>query len=246
MTDRGSSSEPPAELGGYAKRAAGRAAAELVADGMLLGLGTGSTAQWFIDAVAVRCRDQGLRVHGVATSEASTDQARAVGIPLVELPLSGVDLAVDGADQIDPELRLVKGAGGALVRERIVASAATRFVVVADPSKVVRRITANVPLEILPFGAEHTLHSAAELMAGAVWRRDPGGVTLRSDNGNLLADARLAGAEDLEELAAQLVELPGLLGHGLFLGMADLVLVGHDDGRVTELLPSDIPESNRQ
>ncbi|GAC1571412.1 MAG: ribose-5-phosphate isomerase RpiA [Candidatus Dormibacteria bacterium] len=213
---------------------------------MTVGLGTGSTAHWFIEALGRRCRDEGLRVRAVPTSDASTAQARTLSIPVVELPASGVDRARDGADHVDPEFRRVKGAGGAMVRERIVAAAAARFVVVIDHGKLVPALSADVPLEILPFGGERTLQIAAELTGGAGWRLAGDGRIARSDNGNLIADARLAGGEDLEELAARLSDVPGLLGHGLFLGMADLVLAGGDDGSVTELLPTDVPERGRR
>jgi len=217
-----------------------------VEDGMIVGLGTGSTAHWFIEALGHRCRDEGIGVRGVPTSEASAAQARTLDIPVVELPPTGVDLAVDGADQVDPQLHLVKGAGGALLRERVVAKSAARFVVVVDQGKLVTQLGGELPLEILPFGGERTLHGAAQLTAGATWRLLADGQIARSDNGNLIADARLVGGQDLEQLAGRLDELPGLLGHGLFLGMADLVLAADDDGAVTELHPAGVSGSVRR
>ena len=211
------------------KRAAGEAAASLVEDGMTLGLGTGSTARWFIAAVGRLVRD-GMRVTGVPTSTRSADQAQQEGIPLAELGRHGVDLAVDGADSVDRDLRLVKGAGGALLRERIVAAAARRFVVVVDASKLHDRLRGAVPVEIVPFGWEATL--AALEPTGAVFqlRRTSDGSPAVSDNGNLIADAPFRTVEDPEGLAEQIEAVPGVVGHGLFLGMADEVIAGHPDG----------------
>ena len=213
------------------KRAAGRAAAALVEDGMVLGLGTGSTARWFIDAVGELVRS-GMSLRGVATSDRSEAQARALGIPLVELGRNGVDLAVDGADSVDPDLRLVKGLGGALVREKIVAAAARVFVVVVDAGKLHERLRGPVPVEVIPFGHEATL--AALEPTGAVFalRRGAGGAPLLSDNGNLIADGAFTAVEDPEGLAEQIEGIPGVVGHGLFLGMTDLVFSGRPDGTV--------------
>ena len=221
-----------------AKRAAGEAAARLVEPGMRLGLGTGSTARWFIVAVGELVRG-GLRVSGVATSEASAQLAAEAGVPLRTLDAGGLDLAVDGADVVDPDLRLVKGGGGAHVRERIVAVAARRFVVIADESKLVDRLRGPVPVELLDFGYEATLAALADAAAGAdVALRGPAGRPERSDSGNLLADIQLGAIDDPEGLAARLDAVPGLLGHGLFLGMADLVIVGSPDGATREIAPA--------
>jgi ribose 5-phosphate isomerase A len=217
-----------AELG---KRAAGSAAAELVSDGMTLGLGTGSTARWFIEAVGALVRS-GMRLQAVATSLQSEEQARALGIPLVELGRVGVDLAVDGADSVDPELRLVKGLGGALLREKIVAMAARSFVVVVDASKLHPRLRGPVPVEVVPFGHEATLAALESTGAFFELRRGRDGEPVRSDNGNLVADGSFAVVEDPEGLAEQIEAVPGAIGHGLFLGMADLVIAGHPDGAV--------------
>ncbi|HXA30225.1 MAG TPA: ribose-5-phosphate isomerase RpiA [Candidatus Angelobacter sp.] len=213
------------------KRAAGRAAAQLVEDGMVLGLGTGSTARWFIEAVGELVAS-GMSLSGVPTSLQSEAQARAAGIPLVELGRRGVDLAVDGADSVDPDLRLVKGLGGALVREKIVAAAARVFVVVVDAGKLHERLRGPVPVEVVQFGWEATL--AALEPTGAVFQLRPGrdGAPLISDNGNLIADGAFRSVEDPEGLAEQIEGVPGVVGHGLFLGMADLVIAGHPDGGV--------------
>jgi ribose 5-phosphate isomerase A len=217
-----------------AKRAAGEAAALLVEDGMRVGLGTGSTARWFITALGQRVA-AGLTVHGVATSFATQRLAEEHGIALHPLSRAGLDIAVDGADQVDPQLCLVKGGGGALVREKIVAAAAERFVVIVDDSKLVQRIAGAVPVELLQFGMERTL-AMLESTGGRYFPREgPDGDVLRSENGNVLADGVYGDVEDPERLAATLSATPGVVDHGLFVGMATLVLVGREDGSVDEL-----------
>jgi ribose 5-phosphate isomerase A len=220
-----------------AKRSAGDAAALLVEEGMTLGLGTGTTARWFIEAVGARVAS-GLHVTAVATSLASAALAARHGIPLMELGARGVDLAVDGADTVDPDLRLLKGLGGALVRERIVAAAASRFVIVADETKLRPCLAGFVPVELLAFGWHHTMTLLNQTGAEFNLRLDASGEPLRSDNGNLIADGEYAPIADPEGLAARLDAIPGVIGHGLFLGMADLVIVGGMDGVLQRLEPA--------
>jgi ribose 5-phosphate isomerase A len=216
------------------KEAAGRAAARLLRDGMRVGLGTGSTAHWFIVAAGEAVRS-GLRIQAVATSEASARLAGDLGIELVELDRRGLDLAVDGADLVDPASRLTKGGGGAHVQERLVAVAARRFVVVVDASKMVAQLRGPVPVEILRFGSDATLAALEACGAPFSLRADPEGRPRVSDSGNLLGDGHFDLISDPEGLARRLDAVPGLVGHGLFLGMADLVLVGDETGRVREV-----------
>ena len=197
---------------------------------MRVGLGTGSTARWFILALAAR-HHEGLRISCVATSEESAGLGTAHGLDVQPLGREGVDVAVDGADAVDSDLRLIKGGGGAHVREKIVAEAARRFVVVVDDSKVVDVLPGVVPVELLPFGAERTL--ALLESTGAEYRMR----AARSDNGNLLADGHYGSMADPEGLAARLDAIPGVVGHGLFLGMTDLLIVGHADGSTDERAP---------
>ena len=205
---------------------------------MTLGLGTGSTAYWFIVAVGELVAG-GMRLSGVPTSAASEALAARFGIPMTELDSSGVDLAVDGADAVDPRLRLIKGRGGALVREKVVAASARRFVVVVDESKLCDRLRGPIPVEVLPFGAGATLAAVGQVLgAEPELRRGSAGVSVLSDNGNLLADARVDRLDDPEGTAERLQAIPGLVGHGLFLGMADLVVSAGGDGLTTELTPS--------
>jgi ribose 5-phosphate isomerase A len=215
-----------------AKRAAGERAAALVEDGMRLGLGTGSTARWFIEAVG-RLVHSGMRLSGVPTSVASEALAREHGIPIVELDARGLDLAVDGADAVDPDLRLIKGAGGAHLREKIVAAASRRFVVVVDEGKLVARLTGRLPVEIVNFGAPAILASVASAtgVEPAIRLGAHGGPTL-TDTGNLIADCPMGQIDDPEGLADRLASIPGVVEHGLFLGMADLVIVATENGAV--------------
>lgn len=209
------------------KKQAAEAALELVRSGMVLGLGTGSTAAFFTAGVGERLAAGELRnISAVPTSLATARQAEALGIPLVTLKPRGIDLAVDGCDEFDPELRLIKGLGGALTREKLVAREAARFVIVADDSKAVARLgsSAPVPVEVLDFGHEATLARLGLLGGSAELRRDASGEPVVTDNGNLVADFRPAGPFDPEELAQQLKSQAGVLEHGLFLGLAGAVL----------------------
>jgi ribose 5-phosphate isomerase A len=206
------------------KRAAARLALELVSPGMVLGLGTGTTARFFIEGLA------GMRVAGIATSLASAEMARAAGVELLDDP-PAPDLAVDGADEIDPHLRLVKGHGGALFREKMVAAAARRFVVIGDESKLVERLGATyVPVEVAPFLWRTTAGRLAAL--GAAWALRGGEARpFRTDNGNLIVDLTFAGGlADPEGTASALKAATGVLEHGLFLGLAGGAVVAGRGG----------------
>lgn len=215
-----------------AKRAAAEAALELVRDGMTLGLGTGSTARWFVAGVADRVATGRLRdLACVPTSEATAKQAVEAGLRLVELPAAGVDLAVDGMDELSPKLDAIKGLGGALLREKIVAAAAATFVLVGDGSKLVRRLgdKAPVPVEVVPFGMDRTLAVLAGLCEEAAPREDATGLFV-TDNGNHVIDCRPRPGFDAEELQAELESVPGVVEHGLFLRMADIAFVAGQTG----------------
>ncbi len=207
----------------------------LVEDGMRVGLGTGTTARWFILGLAERVH-QGLKLRAVATSVASATLATEHGIVVEELGADGLDLAVDGADSIDPALRLIKGRGGAMLREKIVAASAARFVVIADDSKYMSGLRGRIPVEVVRFGSARTLRVLTERtsMAWAL-RSGADGDPFITDNGNLLADSEYADVPDPVALAAAIESVPGISGHGLFLGMTDLVVIGHGDGTVEQL-----------
>lgn len=212
------------------KRAAAEYAAGLVQSGMRLGLGSGSTVRFFFELLAERLRAGELRdVVGVPTSRETERLARALGIPLSTLAACPeLDLAVDGADEVDPALRLIKGLGGAALREKIVASAARRFVVVVDESKLVERLgtRAPLPLEVEPFG-EAVQHRFLEALGGVpVLRRGGDGAPFVTDGGHHVIDCRFPdGIPDPERLERTLALRPGILESGLFLGVASRVVV---------------------
>ena len=214
-----------------AKQRAGEAAADDVEDGMVVGLGTGSTAAHAIRAIGER----GLDVEGVPTSYQSRQLAIDAGIPLTTLEEGSVDLAIDGADQI-ASTDLVKGGGAAHAREKYVDASADRFVVVADPSKETETLDFPVPVEVLPDAqpvvAERVRGLGGEPELRAAERKDGPVVT---DNGNLVLDCEFGPLDEPGAMAAALSELPGVVEHGLFVGLADAVYVGTDDGvRVTD------------
>ncbi|HEY9288724.1 MAG TPA: ribose-5-phosphate isomerase RpiA [Candidatus Dormibacteraeota bacterium] len=214
------------------KQLAAEQAAALADSGMLVGLGTGSTAHYFIDALAQRVR-QGLVVRAVATSIDTKRRAEQGGIPVVDDLETELDLAVDGADEIDPGLNCIKGRGGALLREKIVAHASRRFVLIADESKLVDRLGGvPVPIEILPFLWQATKRSI-ELLGGRAQLRLSGGEPFRTDNQNYVLDADFPTVD--EHLAATLHTIPGVLEHGIFLGMASGALIGLADGTVRRI-----------
>lgn len=198
---------------------------------MLLGLGTGSTAHHFLLALADALETGTLRdVRGVPTSRATERTCRSLGIPLADLPPSGVDVAIDGADEIDPNLDAIKGLGGALLREKIVASSADRFVLIGDAGKRVTRLGERslLPIEVLGFGIEATRAELARLGLTVTLR---GGALepFLSDNGNPVLDATLPADLDPQVLARDLDAVPGVMGHGLFLGMAEVAYVVERD-----------------
>ena len=218
-----------------ARRAAGEAAVPLVEDGMRVELGTGSTAHWFILGLAERVR-AGLKIRAVATSKASAALAVEHGIAVEELSADGLDIAVDGADSVDPALQLIKGKGGAMVREKIVASSASRFVVIVDELKYAPRLHGRVPVEVIPFGNARTLQVLRERTSlGFALRTADGSLPATTDNGNLIADSDDVDIHDAGALATAIEAIPGCAGHGLFLDMADVVLIGRANGTVERL-----------
>jgi ribose 5-phosphate isomerase A len=212
------------------KRAAAEKALELVQDGMLVGLGSGSTARHFTEGVG-RLVGDGMKVRGVPTSRETAELAARAGIPIVTELVGQIDLAVDGADEVDPSLNLIKGRGGALFREKLVAAAAKRFVVVVDESKLVKRLGVGVlPVEVLPFLWRFTAERLTDLGVSLVVR---GGeeTPFVTDNGNLILDLSGEGEiSDAAEFAAELKKITGVVEHGLFVGMTDTVIVAGPDG----------------
>lgn len=214
------------------KRQAGEAAAAYVTDGMVVGLGTGSTVRFTIDALGRRVA-AGLRMRGIPTSKASEEQARALGIPLATLDdVALVDLTIDGADEFDPQLRLIKGGGGALTREKVVAKASRRMLVVADASKRVEHLgtTFALPVEVIDLAKGPLLRRLAAYGADARVRTGADGRPYRTDNGHLVVDAKFTRIEQPQELEQTLEAMPGVLACGLFLGLCDTVLLGTPQG----------------
>ena len=219
------------------KERAARTALDLVEDGMQLGLGTGSTAARFVKAVGERVA-QGLRVLCVPSSEITRVQAEGLGIPLTTLDETPrLDLTVDGADEIDHQLRLIKGGGGALLREKIVATASDRMVVIADDSKLVARLgTHPLPVEVVRFGllATMSLIEAIAIETGCQGeiklRPGTGDAPFVTDQGNLIVDCAFGAIPEPEVLAFALKRIPGVVEHGLFLGIVDLAIVAGSDG----------------
>lgn len=212
------------------KRAAAEKALELVQDGMLLGLGSGSTARYFTEGVG-RLVAQGMKLRGVPTSRATAMLAVELGIEIVTEIVGQIDLAVDGADEVDPALDLIKGRGGAMFREKLVAAAAKRFIAVVDESKLVKQLGAGVlPVEVLPFLWRSTAERIAALGLSLTVR---GGeeVPYTTDNGNLVLDVAMEGGiKDAAALAAELKKTLGVVEHGLFVGMTDTVIVSGAEG----------------
>ena len=222
------------------KRRAAEAALDFVEDGMRLGLGSGSTAAHFVRLLGERVH-AGLKVVGVPTSGRTEEIAREAGVPLTTLDETPeLDLDIDGADEIGPSLALIKGGGGALLREKIVANASKRMIVVADSAKRVSELGAfPLPIEVVAFGMKATIR-AIEKAAGelglepVIALRSTGGAAFVTDNGNRVLDASFGRIPDPEALAERLAGIPGIVEHGLFLGLADLALVASPEG-VAEL-----------
>lgn len=219
------------------KRQAAAKALEFVRPGMRLGLGTGSTAKHFVDLLAERVR-HGLRIVGVPTSEATRVQAESLGVPLTTLDETPeLDLTVDGADEIGPNLALIKGGGGALLREKIVAAASARMIAIADRSKHVQTLGRfPLPIEVVPFGLAATQKAveqafAASGMSGACrLRTGKDGLAFVTDGGHFILDAALGRIADPEALAVRLTCIPGVVEHGLFIGLADVAVLAGPDG----------------
>ncbi len=216
------------------KRAAAMRAADLVQSGMKLGLGTGSTAEAFLEILADKMRG-GLKIVGTPTSKRTEDKARALGIPLDELDrLAPLDLTIDGADEADNDLNLIKGGGGALLREKIVAASSKRMAVIADESKLVQRLGKfPLPVEVIAFGHGSTAQRIASVTQKLGYKnlapnlRMKDGSPFRTDGGNVIYDCPFGAIADVPKLATALSQITGVVEHGLFVGLAtSLILAG--------------------
>jgi len=224
-----------------AKYAAARRSVDFVESGMKLGLGTGSTAAWMVRCLAERIRNEGLKVTGVATSKRTAELARDLGVPVVAMDdVKWLDLTIDGADEFDPNLNLIKGGGAALLQEKIVATASDRMIVIADAAKEVAQLGAfPLPVEVIPFGCqttkaliEETLYSL-DVLNREVKMRMHRGRPLKTDEGNYILDLHLRRIGNPRQLALVLNQIPGVVENGLFIDICDVVVIGNGEGRVT-------------
>ncbi len=215
------------------KKKIGETAATLVKDGMIVGLGTGSTAYWFIKSLGKRCHE-GLKIKAVASSNASMILAMKVGIPMLSGDeVSHLDITIDGADEIDPNKRLIKGAGGALLREKIVASMSRELVVIADESKLVNQLGAKkLPVEIVPFAYKSTLLQIQKLGCTPFLRKTDHEGLFVTDNGNYIVDAKLPSERTIDEVDRELKNIPGVIETGFFSHLAGRLVIGFFDGQI--------------
>jgi ribose 5-phosphate isomerase A len=221
-----------------ARAAAAAAGVELVSPGMTVGLGSGRAVWKVVELLAQREELLGGEIRAVAASSRTDELARAAGIEVAELDGSlELDLALDGADEVDASLRLIKGGGGALLREKIVVSAARRFVVVAQVRKRVGRLGEGylLPVEVVRFAWRETLRRVGELLPDPTLRLREDGESYVTDEGHFILDCTLPGDADLESLDRELKQLPGVVEHGLFIGLAERALLGRPDGSVEVL-----------
>jgi ribose 5-phosphate isomerase A len=213
------------------KQLAARAAVQLVEPGQIVGLGSGTTAEHAIRSLAERIRS-GLRVTGIPTSQRTKQLAEQLGIPLTTLEEQPrIDLDIDGADEIDPQLNLIKGGGGAFLREKVIASVSRRFVVIADAAKEVKRLGKfPLPVEVIPFAQSLIKPKLEALGAKVSLRRYAYGNPYITDEGHHILDCSFGEIPDPPALADALRRIPGIVEHGLFIGMAELALIGKDGG----------------
>jgi len=221
------------------KEAAARASLRFVKDGQVVGLGTGSTAAYFIQLLGEQVKN-GLRIRGIPSSDRSREQAASLGIPLTTLDeCQQIDVTVDGADEFDPQLRLIKGGGGALLREKIVASATRQLVIVADRTKRVPVLGKfPLPVEVIKFAQALVKKKIEALGAQVEVRRNADGKAYLTDENNYILDCRFGQIPDADALARQLSDMPGVVEHGLFIGMASVVLMA-DGSNIIELQAPD-------
>ena len=213
------------------KQAAAQASMRFVHDGNIVGLGSGSTAAYAVRFLAERVRD-GLKIRGIPTSRETHELAASLGIPLVTLDdFQSIDVTIDGADEIDPQLQIIKGGGAAFLREKIVASASRQLVIIADSSKLVPVLgKAPLPVEVVPFAQALVAIEIEALGAAVNIRPDPAGKPWTTDEGHHILDCHFDRISDAPALARSLEEIPGVVEHGLFIHMADVALVGKDAG----------------
>jgi len=213
------------------KKAAAERALEFIPDNSVVGLGTGSTVKYLLKGLANRIR-QGLRIHGVPTSRGTATLAKQLGIPILDEEADWkIDVAIDGADQVDARFNLIKGGGGALLREKIVAKAARRFIVIVDVGKQVSVLGSSfpIPIEILPFGWPNTLRLVAPLGTRVSLRQRERSAFV-TDNGNYILDLEIPDISQPSDLETRLNQIPGVVENGIFAGLTSTLIVGTDQG----------------
>ena len=218
------------------KERAARAAVEYVKDGYVVGLGTGSTARYVMLALGERVK-AGLKIRGVPTSRETAELAKQQGIPLIDQENAWViDVAIDGADQVDPDLNLIKGGGGALLKEKIVAASAKQFIVMVDHTKRVPVLGGSFPLpiEVIPFGWGSTAREIEALTKSRVVLRERNGVPFKTESGNLIVDVRIDRIDQPRNLEISLNKIPGIVETGLFVNRTDVLIVGTPQGVETQ------------
>ncbi len=217
------------------KRIAAEYAVQYIEEGMKVGLGTGSTAYWAIQRIGERVKE-GLSIQAVATSKASERQAKELGIPIIPFrEIDGLDITIDGADEVDLDLQLIKGGGGALLREKIVAHHSKRLIIVADERKLVQTLGRfPLPVEVVPFAIEWTRQALQGLGCRTQLRTDEDQLFV-TDNGNYIVDCNFGSIVAPCQLHNEILGIPGVVDNGLFIGRADLAVIGHHDGIIEVL-----------
>ena len=218
-----------------AKKSLGKKSASLIESGMIVGLGTGSTAECFIQSLIHRVKEEKLKIEAVASSHRSSELAKAGGIKVVDInEVSQIDITVDGTDEIDPLKRMIKGGGGALLREKILSSSSGEMVVIADESKLVKTVgRGKLPVEILYYGSPSTRKKIEDLGYKGAWRRTQEGSFFLTDNGNLIFDITFDSPPKMpEEVDEELIHIPGVIETGFFFNLAGRVFIGYTDGRI--------------
>lgn len=213
-----------------AKRRAAERAVEFVADGQIIGLGTGSTSRYAIEALG-RLAGEGLRIQGVATSEATAQKARGLGLTVLDLnEVSAIDLTIDGADEVDAAFNMIKGGGGALTREKLVALASRKRLFIVDETKLVSRLGEGwpLPVEVLPFCWRHAANQIGRLGCEPQLRKS-GDHPFETDNGNYILDCRFQGIDEPAQIEKAIKLTPGVVECGLFIGIADILVIGWSD-----------------
>ena len=206
---------------------------KFIEDGMVVGMGSGTTATHFIKLLGERVK-QGLKIRGISSSKASAELASSLSIPIIDFhTCAEIDITVDGADELTHQLELIKGGGGALLREKIVASASKRFIIVADSSKLVNRLGKfPLPVEVIPMASPLVARKLLELGLYPAVRKQATGSEFITDEGNLILDCKSQEIDDPAKLAASIRQIVGVVEHGLFLNMADIAIIASDSGVV--------------